>query len=74
MPSLIEMRHLTSMWMPRRPARPGVNWLKYEVLALMIGCAVAAAIALAIYLAAPAVLREAIVAAFLRLDQPFVSP
>jgi hypothetical protein len=40
----------------------------------MIGCAVAAAIALAIYLVAPAVLREAIVAAFLRLDQPFVSP
>jgi hypothetical protein len=74
MPSLIEIRHVTSMWTPRRPAGPQVNWLKYEVLALMIGCAVAAAIALAIYLAAPAVLREAIVAAFLRLDQPFVSP
>ena len=44
MPSLIEIRHVTSMWTPRRPAGPQVNWLKYEVLALMIGCAVAAAI------------------------------
>jgi len=74
MPSLLEIRDLTSVWTSRRPAKPRVNWLKYEMLALAIGCAAAAAIALAIYLAAPAELRDAIVAAFLRLDQPFVSP
>jgi len=74
MPSLLEIRDLTSVWTSRRPAKPRVNCLKYEMLALAIGCAAAAAIALAIYLAAPAELRDAIVAAFLRLDQPFVSP
>jgi len=74
MPNSIEMRDLTSIWPSRQPAVPRVNWLKFEIMALAIGCATAAGIALAVYLAAPAGLREVIVAAFLGLDQPFVSP
>jgi hypothetical protein len=74
MPSLIEIRDLTSMWTSRQSAVPRVNWLKFEIMARAIGCAAAAGIALAVYLAAPVELRDVIVAAFLRLDQPFVSP
>jgi hypothetical protein len=74
MPSLIEMRDLTSIWTSRQPAVPRVNWLKFELMALAIGCATAAGIVLAVYLAAPVELRDVIIAAFLRLDQSFVSP
>ena len=47
-----------------------VTRFKHELLTLTIGCAAAAGIALALYLLAPAELRDGIAAGFLGFDQP----
>jgi len=47
--------------------------LKRDMLTLTIGCAAAAGIALALYVVAPAELRDGMVAAFLGFDQPISS-
>jgi len=44
--------------------------LAHEALTLALGCVAAAGIALALYLVAPAELREGVIRAFLGFDQP----
>jgi hypothetical protein len=51
-------------------ATPRLDRLKDDMLTLTLGCLAAAGIALVLYLAAPAELRDGMVAAFLGLDQP----
>jgi hypothetical protein len=55
--------------MDMRTTRP-VTRSKHELLTLTICCAAAAGITLALYLLAPAELRDGIVTGFLGFDQP----
>src|SRR5208283_4045725 len=49
---------------------PRASRLAHEALTLALGCAAAAGIALALYLVAPAKLRDGVVTAFLGFDRP----
>jgi hypothetical protein len=51
-------------------AIPRLDRFKRDMLTLTLGCLAAASMALVLYLAAPAELRDGMVAAFLGLDQP----
>jgi hypothetical protein len=64
---------LTSVSTSRRRAVPRDGRLGRELVTLALGCAAAAAIALAFYLVTPQEFRDGVVAAFLGFDQP-ISP
>jgi hypothetical protein len=74
MPRSIALDTLTSVPTSRRRAAARGNRVVHETMTLAIGCLAAAGIAFAFYTVAPADMRTVIVAAFLGLDQPFVSP
>lgn len=56
-------------WMDARTASR-LSRLAREGLTLALGCIAAAGIALALYLVAPAALRDGVITAFLGFDQP----
>jgi len=53
---------------------PRASRLAHEALTLALGCVAAACIVLALYLVAPAELRDGVVMAFLGFDQPISAP
>jgi hypothetical protein len=73
MPKSIAIATSTTMSPTRRGVTPRMRRLVHEALTLAIGCVAAAGIALALYLVAPAELRDGILTAFLGLDQPISS-
>jgi len=73
------LRLITFYFMPSMPSMgeritPRASRLAHEALTLAVGCAAAAGLALALYLLAPAELRDGIVTAFLGFDQPISAP
>jgi hypothetical protein len=73
------LRLITYHFTPSMPstderAAPRTSRLKHEMLTLAIGCVAAVGITLALYLVAPAEMRDRIVAAFLGFDQPTNAP
>ena len=69
---------ITAHFLPATPsagerATLRADLLKHDLLVLTIGCVAAAGIALGLYLAAPAAVRDGMAAAFLGLDQPTMS-
>jgi hypothetical protein len=69
------LRLVTVHFSPAMPSVDGraasrMDRLKRDTLTLAIGCVAAVGIALVLYLAAPATLRDRVVSAFLGFDQP----
>ena len=73
MPKSIAIATRTSMSPTRRGVTPRTQRLAHEALTLALGCVAAACIVLALYLVAPAELRDGVVMAFLGFDQPMVT-
>lgn len=73
MPRSIAIRTSSSMPSVGDRITPGVRRLAHEALTLGIGCAAAVGLTLALFLLAPAELRDGVVSAFLGFDQPIRS-
>jgi hypothetical protein len=73
MPRSIAIRAASTMPSMSERITPRAGRLVHEGLTLAIGCAAAAGIALALYLVAPAELRDGVITAFLGFDQPISS-
>jgi hypothetical protein len=70
MPRSIAIRASSPLQSAGKRLTPDVSRLAHEGMTLAIGCAAAVVLSLALYLVAPAQLRDGVVAAFLGFDQP----